>query len=421
MACSGPIAGATAGAASSGAAAGAAPLPAFAAPDADIGGGVRGAGVGGRARHARRLFRPRSRLHDLERRPVGRRVVGPRVAAQQAAADGEEADHQRHHDDRDDAHRRHAATAARRAVDGDRRGRRFDDVAGETARLDGQQIGRRLVHDVGADPPLAQRVPDHQRVVADDVDETGNARGNFEDAFLGLAREELGVGGAGGGEARLDVFAELLATQRQQPAVDGDALAELAKAGIAELLAELGLTREDDLEDLLLRRLEVRQQAEVLQHRVVEVLRFVDQQRDVAPLAQLLEQELVQALQHVEPLAVVHRQVELAEDVLEDLVEGDVGVEDEHRTRRLVEVVEQLLQQRRLAGAGLADECDEALALGDAVVQRRERLAVAGVQVQELRIGRDVKRPLLHLIEIAIHGQCARPFCRYRRRADRAT
>src|SRR4029079_5816608 len=121
---------------------------------------------------------------------------------------------------------RHAATTARRAVDGDRRGRRFDDVAGETARLDGQEISRRLVHDVGADPPLAQRVPDHQRVVADDVDETGNARGNLEDAFLGVAREQLGIGRTGGGEARLDVFAELLATQRQQPAVDGNALAE---------------------------------------------------------------------------------------------------------------------------------------------------------------------------------------------------
>jgi hypothetical protein len=51
----------------------------------------------------------------------------------------------------------------------------------------------------------------------------------------------------------------------------------------------------------------------------------------------------------------VHRQIELAEDVLEDLVEGDVGVEHEHGARRLVEVIEQLLEQGRLARSRFAD------------------------------------------------------------------
>ena len=54
-----------------------------------------------------------------------------RVAAQQAAADRQEADHQRHHDDRDDAELRQPRRLRGALVDGDRRGRRLDDVAGD--------------------------------------------------------------------------------------------------------------------------------------------------------------------------------------------------------------------------------------------------------------------------------------------------
>src|SRR6185369_17329929 len=105
---------------------------------------------------------------------------------------------------------------------------------------------------------------------------------------------------------------------------------------------------------------------------------------------QLFQQEGIEALQHVELLAAVHRQIELVEDVLEDLLEGDVGVEDEDGLGLLVELIEQLVEQGRLARTRFTDERDEALALGDAVVERSEGLAIARVQIEELRIGSDV-------------------------------
>ena len=105
-------------------------------------------------------------------------------------------------------------------------------------------------------------------------------------------------------------------------------------------------------------------------------MRFVDEQGDVAPMLQLLEQERVESLQHVQALAVVDRQIELGEDILENLVKGDVGVEDEHRPGALIELVEQLLQQRGLAGTRFTDQGHEPLALGDAVVEDGEPLFV---------------------------------------------
>ena len=99
----------------------------------------------------------------------------------------------------------------------------------------------------------------------------------------------------------------------------------------------------------------------------------------------------------------MHRQVELGEDVLQYLFERDVRVEDKYALRLRIEIFEEPFQQRRLAGAGFADQGDESLALRDPVVQRGDGLAVARVEVEELRVRRYIKRPFRKLIELTLH------------------
>ena len=90
------------------------------------------------------------------------------------------------------------------------------------------------------------------------------------------------------------------------------------------------------------------------------------------PSSKAAEQEVVQPLHHGELPTRRCRDAELAERVLEDLLEARVGVEEEDRDDVGAEVVEQLAQQGRLARARLADHREEAFALLDAVAQARE-------------------------------------------------
>ncbi len=172
------------------------------------------------------------------------------------------------------------------------------------------------------------------------------------------------------------------------------ALAQLAESRIRQPRVQLGLPREHDLQDLLAPGLQVRQQPQLLENRRIEVLRLVDQQRHVAALAGVIEQELVQPVQAHE-LAAVGGETELAEDVGEDLVEGDRRVEQQDGAHLGVERVEHATEQRRLPGARLTDQGDESLAAVDAVGEGGHRLLVAVVQIEEARVGRDVERQLL--------------------------
>ena len=65
----------------------------------------------------------------------------------------------------------------------------------------------------------------------------------------------------------------------------GDSLRELPQAVLRELLPELRLSDEDDLQEFLLRRLQVCQQAQLFQYALGQVLRLVDEQDRAPPLA----------------------------------------------------------------------------------------------------------------------------------------
>jgi hypothetical protein len=80
----------------------------------------------------------------------------------------------------------------------------------------------------------------------------------------------------------LDVPGGFPQVQRQDRRPHGDPLVELAQLGKAELFLQLLLSEQDDLEELALLRLQVREEPNLLQERRGEVLRLVDDQ-DRAP------------------------------------------------------------------------------------------------------------------------------------------
>src|SRR6266478_2688899 len=178
------------------------------------------------------------------------------------------------------------------------------------------------------------------------------------------------------------------------------AAVEIGQRGV-----ELGLSGEDDLEDLLARRLQVGEEPELLEHIRPQVLGLLDEERDVAARLRVLEQELVEALEEDELATAFRRHAELEQGVLEDLVEADRGVQEQDRLGRGSDRVEQTAQQRRLPGAGVADQRDEALARLDPVAEGGQRLLVAVVEVEEAWVGRDVEGGFAKPEVLGVHGR----------------
>ena len=104
----------------------------------------------------------------------------------------------------------------------------------------------------------------------------------------------------------LQVLQHLIALEGAQLPAHRDALAQLAQVPTPEILVELRLTDQDDLDQLPVLGLQVREQPNLLEHRGAEVLRLVDHEQDLTPRGVLLQQEeveLVDQLPRVAPRA----------------------------------------------------------------------------------------------------------------------
>src|SRR5947199_393776 len=152
-------------------------------------------------------------------------------------------------------------------------------------RLDG------LVDDIDVDPPSLVGVADDEAVVAQDVHAARDPARVGGDSVLCPTAEEVEVARARHAETSLDIVADLRARQRGQTALQLDALLELSERWARELRPQLRLAHEHDLEQLLRRRLEVGEHADLFECRRVEVLRFVENEHGVLAGAPTLEHE----------------------------------------------------------------------------------------------------------------------------------
>ena len=197
----------------------------------------------------------------------------------------------------------------------------------------------------------------------------------------------------------------LVGVERQQVIADGDALAELLQLRQRELFPQLRLADHDDLYQLRLLGLEVRQHPDFLERRQAQVLRLVDhEQRQAAGLA-LGDEELGEP---VEQHGLAHAgrvDAEVEHDGVEQLARVEHGVHDPRDGRVAIQPSEERLQHRRLPGADLAGDDDEAGMAFDAVAQVAERFLVHLARVQIFRVGAQREGALTKLKVSFVHGR----------------
>ena len=205
-------------------------------------------------------------------------------------------------------------------------------------------------------------------------------------------------------EPMQDVGLGFLRRQRRQVETQPDALHELYELGGIELFVELGLSREDDAKHLFLRRLDAGQKADLLEDAVREVLRLVDDQHHLAAGRVLLDQELVQRRDQLGLAHLERREAELDEHGLQEFDRGDLCLRDLRDDDVLLELAQEGLEQRRLAGADLARDDDEAVREPDRRLHVRLGARMVFREVKERRIRAQPERQFGQVEVFKIHA-----------------
>ncbi len=142
-----------------------------------------------------------------------------------------------------------------------------------------------------------------------------------------------------------------------------------------------------------------------------QVLRFVDDEH--APPADRMQrqQEVVERAREVVargrdgPSAadvVARDHAEVEQDLAQQLVHRQEGVEHQRRERRLVEPRQQRPGDRGLAGADVAGEHDHAFVPARRVEQLADGLLVRFAQIEEMRVGRQRERRLREAVVLLV-------------------
>jgi hypothetical protein len=116
-----------------------------------------------------------------------------------------------------------------------------------------------------------------------------------------------------------------------------------------------------------------------------------------------LDEEVLERDEPLRPGFHSLRDAEVLEDVLEDAVERQAGVDDEGDRGLGAEALSERVQQRRLPGADAAGEDDEALALARGVHELGQRLPVRRAHIEEARVRGRVEGLLVQRVEPQIH------------------
>ena len=119
-------------------------------------------------------------------------------------------------------------------------------------------------------------------------------------------------------------------------------------------------------------------------------------------LQQLFELEQQRRLRFAGAVA----QLEPRRQHLDELVARQRRVLQVHAVHARRLPLERRADERRLAGAGFADQQRDALAAGDPVLEVAQRLPVDVGQHQEPRVRRQVERPLAKAVEGLVHTAC---------------
>ena len=204
-------------------------------------------------------------------------------------------------------------------------------------------------------------------------------------------------------QAVLDVRRGLAPRERPDVPAERDPLVQLHELGVEQEHAQLGLPDEDDAQQLLGGGLEVREEPELLQDLDRERLGLVDDDDRLAARLPLGEQVTVERADQLGAAVGVGAQAEFGVDRLQQLERREDGVEDVGRRGVGNGPGEEGAQQRRLPGAHVARDADEAARLREAELQVCEGVGVLPRQEEVTRVRREPERrvgepeePLVH-------------------------
>jgi hypothetical protein len=267
------------------------------------------------------------------------------------------------------------------------------------------QVVDRLHHRAFTDLSFLQGKTDEKRIVAEGVDGFWGSRGKLARRPSGPLAEEGSRILPDNFQAVLDVLVGLLFIERKDVSPEIDALSELPKIRPPQLFLELGLPGEDDLEQLVFSGFKVGEKPQVFQAPAVQVLGLVHHDHHVSAGRELFNGKFVEAMDgfRLGQALFFGRKPQILEDHLKHLLEGDVRVEDVGHLHVLSNAIEGGPEQRGLPGAGFADHDDKPPSLPDPVDEGGEDFPVRRAQVEELRVGRDVKGLFGKFVEFAVH------------------
>ncbi len=196
-------------------------------------------------------------------------------------------------------------------------------------RCHGKHLGRRLLENGRCHLRLALCICTQQRAVAKQVDAARHAPRQGVDHAAGFGIEGCRAGAAGHIEPVLHILLGLFNRQRLQMEARNHALRQLFELGPCKHVAQLRLADQHDLQELAFMRLEVGQQAQLLQHIRGEVLRLVDDQYIALALRVSLQQVGVDRI-HIlfDRMAGRRLDVKFLADGLQQLGHRQLRVED---------------------------------------------------------------------------------------------
>jgi hypothetical protein len=272
-------------------------------------------------------------------------------------------------------------------------------------------LGRRLAHERAVDDGFLARIGAEQCTVRNDIDDARHAARKAVELALRPGREEV-ARCAGDARAVAEVGERLVLPERLEVVAAGDALRELAQILPRQDFAQFRLADQDDLQQLLRRGLEIREQAHLLEHVGVEVLRLIHHQHNAPAAAVSVEQEVREEVNERLDAALGtgrHLHVQLVADGEEEFRGRDARVQDQRDVTVRRELLQEAAEHGRLAGADLARQLDEAAGLADAVGEMSECLGVALAEIEVSRIRRDRERLFVQPEEARIHDEGVDP------------
>ena len=171
-----------------------------------------------------------------------------------------------------------------------------------------------------------------------------------------------------------------------------------------ELFLEFRLAAEHDLDQLVLRCLQVGKHSQVLQCSDRHVLDLIDNENYIAPRLVFLDEDPVELVDHLRDIVGLGSVPHILINRFKECLEGNVGVEHiDGLHLLLVDLFQKRADDGGFSHPDLADDRDETLALFYAVDHRRQRFLMAGAQIKELRVGGDVERLFFQVEIIQVH------------------